>query len=142
MCDTITENKDKILCSRCEEVANPTDSWIDDWPNYGSIRLGYESCIDWELFRKVLTKSPLDFDFRDQELIKSVINETHPAVKHFGFQEIGIEWAGYSFPKGFSEKYRLCRECQKELLAILGQFFFSNLPKEQPIKLLDRGRKC
>jgi len=133
MCNTVTGNKDKILCSRCGQVANPTDSWVHDWPNYGYIKVGFESCIDWELFRKVLTKSPLDIDFRDHELVKAVIWETHPAVKHFGFQGIEIEWSG-DYPKGLSRKYRLCRECQKELLAILGQFFFSNLPKEQPIK--------
>lgn len=135
MCDTITKDSDKILCSRCGEVANPTDDWVYDWPNYGHIRLGYESCIDWELFRRVSSKSPLDRGFRDQESVQAVINETHPAVKHFGFQQIEIEWSGYSFPKELSEEYRLCRGCQKELLAILGEFFFSNLPQRQPIWL-------
>lgn len=140
MCETITKDEKKVLCSRCGEVANPTDSWLDDWPNYGYIKLAYGSCIDWELFRQVSSKSPLEEDFREQELIRAVIDELHPAVKHFGFQGIELEWSAADYPRELKKKYRLCRNCQRQLLAILGKFFFSNLPKEQPIRVdIPRG---
>jgi len=141
MCNTVTEGEDKILCSRCGKVANPTDSWVHGWPNYGEIKLGYESCIDWKLFKKVSDMSPLDTNFRDQELVRSVINLNHPAVKNFDFQQIEIEWSAYvDYPRRLSGKYRLCRDCQAELLVLLGQFFFSNLPKEQPIRAVEETR--
>lgn len=142
MCEEITKDEDKILCSRCGGIANPTDGWQCGWPNYGHIRLGYASCIQWELFRQVFSKSPLEADFNEQELVRAVIGEKHPAVKRFGFQGIEIEWSVAGYPQELDAKYRLCRNCQKELLAILGKFFFSNLPKEQPINLIPVGVKA
>ena len=135
MCNTATKEEDKVLCSRCNVVANPNDSWEHDWPNYGTINLGASSVIHWSLHRRVTPKGPHDEEFQKHKIVKAVTEGKHPAVQTFGYQDISIQWAGYDrYPIGMNTRYRLCYECQHELLEIIGEFFFKNIPSEQPIK--------
>ncbi len=76
-----------------------------------------------------------DEEFQKHKIVKAVTEGKHPAVQTFGYQDISIQWAGYDrYPIGMNTRYRLCYECQHELLEIIGEFFFKNIPSEQPIK--------
>lgn len=127
MCNTATPEDKQVLCSRCGEVCNPSDSWKYDWPNYGTITLGASSVINWALLRRVGMKQKFDYTNHNAEFNRSIINEQHPAVEKFGFQEVKIKWSSDS-------KYRLCWDCQQELIETIGEFFFSSIPDYQPIQ--------
>lgn len=105
MCRTITPKSEQILCSRCNQVANPTDGWEHGWCIYGNINLGFHSRINDALAGKFISKIP-----------KSNV------IKDFGFQEITLEW-GNGFKYDTTGKYRLCEPCQRELLNLIGKFF-------------------
>ena len=134
MCRNPTKEEEQVLCSRCGNVANPDDGWENDWPNYGQILLGFNSVIHWPLLEKAVGPS-FNPGYHENPIVKSVISGKHPAVKLFGaYQSIIIEWSAGDYPASISKKYRLCRDCQRDLLTIIGEFFFKTLPAEQPIK--------
>lgn len=120
MCRNITPADKRVQCSRCGEVANPTDGWEHGWPNYGIIELGFDSCIDWELLEDVLD-DPMD---RYHPLSIEIRGGKHPVVKKFGYQAIELQWSAESYPPKIKRDYRLCRECQGALIALIGKFFF------------------
>jgi hypothetical protein len=133
MCRTLTKEESQVLCSRCGAVANPTDSWENDWPNYGHIVIGFCGTIQDVLLHRV----PGTPDEKEK-MVYALFNCKHPALSHKSCtyaQKVDIEWAAYNkYPGKMNTKYRLCRPCQKELLEIIGEFFFNNTPQEQPIK--------
>ena len=78
-----------------------------------------------------------------------VWDENHPAFTRWAAQEIVIEWGnGYQYDS--TGRYRLCYNCQKVLLEVLGQFFGiksradairegSNPPGEEEKKIWGKG---
>lgn len=101
----MTPESDQVLCSRCREVANPTDGWEHNWPNFGKIDLGVDSC------------SFVALGYRDTWNL-----EDHLAMTRFGAQHVTFEW-GQGWEYDSQGRYRLCRDCQHKLLALVGDFF-------------------
>lgn len=96
-----------VRCGRCgsREIDGPR--WENGWPNYGKIELGFAAqafgalcgmrhCADREHFL--------------------VWREGHPAMTKNGAQHVCFEWKP-------GTKYRLCYNCQKALLGVVGEFF-------------------
>lgn len=108
MCETVTPPEQWKYCDRCGNILNRTDRWEYDWPNYGTITLGYNSCIDTHLVGGYRAS-------RDRTWLK----EGHPALTEFGFQRVTFRWG----KMGENEKYRLCLDCQTELIQMIGRFF-------------------
>lgn len=110
---SITSEKERVMCSRCDKVANPSDGWEHGWPLYGKIHVGFPG----QLFA-FLGGAEHIADTEHFEWWK----EGHPAIKEGGSQETIFEWGnGYRYDsKG---RYRLCYDCQKQFLYMLGDFF-------------------
>lgn len=113
MCRTITPKDKKILCSRCNEIANPTDGWEHGWPLYGRIELGFPA----QAFAFLGGAKHI----ADSEHFKWW-HEGHPAMIENGAQDVTFEWGnGHQFDS--TGRFRLCYDCQKELLKTIGAFF-------------------
>jgi len=109
MCElTITPDEEKVNCSHCGEVANPDDAWEYGWPMYGKITIGIDCCSLNYLWPDGYREKGMGFN--------------HPAMVASGFQEINFEWGnGYKFDS--TGKYRLCWDCQRKLMKLIGSFF-------------------
>lgn len=118
-----TPEDEKVLCSRCGKVANPTDSWEHGWPLYGEIILGFPSTIDWRLTRHLK-----GLDTHDR-MKADIMNGVHPVVVN----DTNAQRAHFTWDARIDARYRLCLGCQAELIEMIGRFFFSNMPAEQPI---------
>ena len=106
MCRQATPKEKQVLCSRCKQVANPTDGWEHDWPLYGNMSIGFPA----QIFA-ALCGTPI----ADEEHFE-LWREKHPAfIEHYA-QSVKIEW-------GSDKPYRLCYDCQQQLLGIIGEFF-------------------
>lgn len=124
MCNTKTPKEKQVLCSRCGKVANPDDSWIHDWPLYGRIEVGFPS----QAFAALGGAKHI----ADREHF-IWWRRGHPALITNEAQEICFLWGnGYKYDS--RGRYRLCYDCQRELLNMLGRFF--GIDKE-----IDRIRK-
>lgn len=111
MCRNITPKESQILCSRCGNVANPTDGWEHGWPNYGHIRLGIDCC----------SMDALTGD-AGISCSRNIWHDNHPMMEKFDAQEVVFTWGnGYEYDT--VGKYRLCHKCQRELISIIGAFF-------------------
>jgi len=96
-------------CSRCEKKI--TTYWEDNWPNYGHIHLGISGQSERVLTKHAKTKYP----YQDHTKGCKAFTKSDP-------QELIIEWgSGYKYES--RERYRLCCNCQVELVEILGDFF-------------------
>jgi hypothetical protein len=105
-----------VLCSHCGNPANPTTRWESGWPLYGRIELGFPSRIFSPLVQRV---------FPDCNTMEKLV-EGHKAAVNFEAQEVVFEWGnGYKFDS--SDRYRLCYKCQRELIEIIGSFFWSDV---------------
>ena len=112
MCRTITPLDKQVKCSRCDKVANPTDGWEHGFPLYGRIEVGFPAQIFAFLGGADIIAFAEHFKWW---------SEGHPAIKKNGAQEVIFEWGnGYKYD---SPNYRLCRDCQKKLIQMLGEFF-------------------
>ena len=104
MCRMPTPNENRVPCNRCGDCANPTDGWEHAWPLYGHMVIGFAA------------QAGLFFSHH------RLVFPEHPALKSNGAQELILEWGnGYKYDS--TGKYRLCYNCQKELIATLGKFF-------------------
>lgn len=113
MCRKVTPEEKRVECSRCKEVANPNNGWEHGWPLYGRIELGFPA----QAFAFLGGARSI----ADREHF-SWWNEGHPAMTKNGAQDITFEWGnGYRFDS--TGRYRLCYECQKKLLRVIGEFF-------------------
>jgi hypothetical protein len=102
MCRTRTPDSERIPCSRCKNVANPNDGWEHGWPLFGRLDVGIHSCAAHKLGDPTWTP--------------------HPAIRDYGAQRVIFEWGnGYEYDS--RGRYRLCAECQADLLGVLGAFF-------------------
>ena len=98
---------------RCGEIANPTDGWEHSWPLYGRIEIGFPA----QLFAFLGGAKYI----ADEEHFK-VWSEGHKAMIENGAQSATFEWGnGHKFDS--RGRYRLCYECQKKLLHVIGEFF-------------------
>lgn len=123
MCRNRTPEDEQVACSRCGEVANPTDGWEHGWPNYGHIHVGFSSRIFDEV---VYGGLEIGGDAWDRV-------RAHPAFKDTTAQTVEIEW-GTGFKYGEDGGYRLCRDCQAAFLETLGRFFGLRGPSPTPEK--------
>jgi len=112
MCRNATPEAEQMPCWRCGKVANPTDGWEHGWPLTGSIKVGFPSCLPSSLFRESL----LAKDKREPELMS-------PLVDKWGYQDISLSWGPSQ------DTYRLCYDCQKAFLEVVGDFFFTDTHK-------------
>ena len=113
MCRTLTQ-KDKIVhCGRCGEPANPNDGWENGWPLYGRIHLGFPAQAFGALCGMEFIAERHHFKWW---------HKGHPAMTTNGAQEVVFEW-GNGNTYDSTGRYRLCYECQKELLKVIGKFF-------------------
>ena len=93
------------LCFHCGEEIG--ESWEEGWCNYGNITIGISCCS-------------LEYLWEDRELD---IGFEHPAMIESGYQEINLQWgSGYKFDSK-ERGYRLCWDCQRELMGLVGGFF-------------------
>jgi len=100
-------------CTRCGSNNIDTGRWEDGWPNYGRIEIGYAAQAFGALCGAEHCAEPEHF---------TAWHKGHPAMIENGAQSVIFEWgAGYKFDS--RERYRLCRGCQKSLLAVIGKFF-------------------
>ncbi|MBU2061154.1 MAG: hypothetical protein KKH44_04805 [Bacteroidetes bacterium] len=113
MCRNVTPKNKQELCSRCGQVANPTDGWEHDWPLYGKIEIGFPAQAFAFLGGASCIADSEHFDWW---------HKGHPAMTSNEAQSITFEWGnGYKYDsKG---RYRLCYQCQKKLLKTIGKFF-------------------
>jgi len=95
-------------CSRCGGKID--DSWWNEWPNYGKIELGFAAQAFGALggFEHIAGSR--------------VPDKPHKAMVQDDAQEVIFQWgAGYKYDS--TDRYRLCYDCQKELLKTIGAFF-------------------
>jgi hypothetical protein len=107
MCRKTTSLEDQVKCGRCGEVANPTDGWEHGWPLYGEIKIGFPAQAFGALCGMKHIAEPEHFSWW---------NEGHPAMIDNSAQSVAFEW-------DCDKEWRLCYECQKELLRVIGNFF-------------------
>lgn len=115
MCRQVTPKDKHFPCGRCGNVANPTDGWEHAWPLRGTLEIGFPSQIFVPLFGQ--------YDGSGE-----FWQQSHPVIKKFDAQNVIIQWEGdntYNDKTGVAN-YRLCYECQKQLLQVIGQFFKFN----------------
>jgi len=113
MCRNITPIEKQVQCSRCGAVANPNDGWEHGWPLYGKIEVGFPAQIFAFLggAKNIADKEHFDW-----------WHEGHPALTENGAQGVIFEWGnGYRYDS--TGRYRICYDCQKALLYVLGGFF-------------------
>ena len=98
-------------CNRCEKDVDK-GGWHNGWPNYGRIQLGFAAQASAVM---------MGIGTATSEAVKASAI-THDAVVDSKGQEVTIEWgAGYIYDS--KARYRLCYNCQKELLKTVGAFF-------------------
>lgn len=107
MCRTTTPEHEQITCGRCGEVANPTDGWEHGWPLFGTIDIGFPAQAFGALCGMRHIAEDHHFKWWGQG---------HPAMTRNGAQRITFAWK-------HDAAWRLCYNCQKELLCLIGQFF-------------------
>lgn len=107
MCRSATPEKDRVNCGRCSKCINPTDGWESGWPLYGTITLGFASQAFAYLCGGHNIATGAQFKWWD---------EGHPAMSKNGAQLVEFKWDSES-------RWRLCYDCQKELLQTVGKFF-------------------
>lgn len=107
MCETATPINQQVKCGRCGNVANPTDHWAHGWPLYGKIKIGFPAQAFGAL-------CGMEHIADDEHWLWW--REGHPAMTTNDAQEVCFEWK-------HDNPYRLCYDCQKELLRVIGEFF-------------------
>lgn len=113
MCRTPTPAAERVACGRCGKCANPNDGWEHGWPLEGEISMGFSSCAFARLARR---------SARTVKDERSAWSRGHPAFVENEAQHVRIRWTHES-------AWRLCHDCQGELLEILGEFFGYGLPQ-------------
>jgi len=98
-------------CGRCGSKEIDTPAWHTGWPNYGMIELGAASQAFAHLCGENIAGQK-EFD---------AWHKGHPAMVKNEAQEVVFQWGGGY--KNISTAYRLCYDCQHELLALVGAFF-------------------
>ena len=117
MCRNVTPEAQRVACSRCGECANPSDGWEHSWPLYGRLDIGFPSQAFGHLGGCEHIADREHFEWW---------REGHPAMTTNEAQEVIFEWGnGYRFDS--TGRYRLCYDCQKQLLRVIGEFF--GIPK-------------
>lgn len=107
------ERKKLTRCSRCGRDDTNSHSWEDGWPNYGRIELGFSS----QAFAALCGAKGCA-----EEEHFAAWRKGHPAMVENQAQSVIFEWGnGYKFDS--RDRYRLCRECQRSLLTVVGNFF-------------------
>ena len=99
-----TVEGDDVKCSRCKKEAD--DGTWESGCNYGRIQLGLSS----QIFAALCPGKPDAWKIG------------HPAAVKNDAQEVIFDW-GENYNKPEVSDYVLCRECQKELIGIVGRFF-------------------
>ena len=108
MCSIPTPPSKTVTCGRCGKVANPSDSWVHGWPLLGRIEIGIHSVAGAFLTQG---RCPIP---------------THDALTYYGAQFVRFEWGLGTKRDGHEYRnpdFRMCANCQEELLAVLGRFF-------------------
>ncbi|MHB1702379.1 MAG: hypothetical protein ACYCSN_20050 [Acidobacteriaceae bacterium] len=113
MCRNITPPDERVECSRCGGCANPNDGWEHVWPLYGHLEIGFPGQAFGHLGGCDHTADGVHFDWWA---------EGHPAMTKNEAQEVIFEW-GNGFKFDSTGRYRLCYDCQKKLLHVVGEFF-------------------
>ena len=112
MCRTLTPEDKQVACSRCGNAANPNDGWEHEWPLYGRLHVGFPA----QAFAALCGKRIAGEDqFR-------AWNKGHPSMVKNGAQDVVFEW-GNGVEYDSTDRYRLCYECQRVLLGVIGEFF-------------------
>jgi hypothetical protein len=119
MCRTITLIEERVSCSRCGKTANPTDGWEHGWPLYGYIHLGFPAQAFVALRCGPPCGDESDFEWWEKG---------HPAMIQNDAQEVKFQW-GNGMTYDSVGRYRLCYDCQKALLGVIGTFF--GIPKQE-----------
>jgi len=119
MCRNITPVDEQVKCGRCGCIANPTDGWEHGWPLRGKLDVEFPAQAFGALCGMEHIAKPEHFKFW---------HEGHPAMTENGAQHVTFEWDSKA-------AWRLCYDCQKELLRTIGAFF--KIP-EAAEKLRDR----
>lgn len=118
MCRKVTPKEEHIKCSRCNKVANPTDSWEYGWPLYGKLEIGFPGQAFAYLGGAEYIADKEHFAWW---------SKGHPAMVRNEAQEVVFEWGnGYKYDS--EKRFRMCYYCQKELLYAIGKFF--KIPQE------------
>jgi hypothetical protein len=107
MCRTKTPDDEIVKCGRCGESANPNDGWEHGWPLQGKIDVGFPAQAFGALCGMQFIAEPKHFAWW---------KEGHPAMTKNDAQHIIFEWK-------HTDEWRLCYDCQKELLRTIGKFF-------------------
>lgn len=107
MCRKATPVSERVKCGKCGEVANPTDGWEHGWPLYGTIDIGFPSQAFGALCG---AKGGADNEHF------AVWHEGHPAMTRNDAQHVTFGWTSDS-------PWRLCYNCQRKLLMVVGEFF-------------------
>lgn len=115
MCRTLTPTAKLVLCGRCMKPANPTDGWEHGWPLTGAISLGFPAQAFYELSAGVV---------REPSERLRAWSISHPAAVENSAQSVRFEW-------NHTSPYRLCYDCQKALLRVVGKFFGYGDPKRE-----------
>lgn len=107
MCRNLTPEKDQVMCGRCGDVVNPDDGWEHRWPLHGTIDIGFPAQVFGALCGMSHVAEAHHFLWW---------GEGHPAMTKNAAQRVVFEWSQET-------QWRLCYDCQKELLCVIGEFF-------------------
>lgn len=107
MCRTLTPESKQVKCGRCGNVANPTDGWEHEWPLRGKIDIEFPAQAFGALCGMEHIADAHHFAWW---------YEGHPAMTKNEAQHVTFKWK-------HTDKWRLCYNCQKELLRVIGRFF-------------------
>ncbi len=92
------------LCGRCGDAIR--QGWENDWPLHGTIDLGSPSQAFAKLRGRTGCADASDFEWW---------SKGHPAMEKNDAQRVTFKWDCKS-------SWRLCYDCQMELLALVGKF--------------------
>ena len=107
MCRKRTPESEWVFCGRCGEVANPTDGREHGWPLRGKLDILFPAQAFGALCGMEHIAERHHFRWS---------REGHPAMTRSEAQHVTFEW-------GATSDWRLCYDCQKELLHTIGRFF-------------------
>lgn len=122
MCESFTPPSEQLNCARCGAICNPTDRWEHGWPNNGRIEMETDCCggdlLPWWYNQHPAIPEPPGFVPPYDGKYKGGLCRGGQASP----QHVVFEWGkGEDCTSG--GRYRMCRDCHRDLWRVLGAFF-------------------
>lgn len=113
-------------CDRCGESIS--EHWSDGWPLFGWIKIGYGGQVSNFVNNGMRDNPQHAADDEARAFWNKAASGDISWITSCEAQSMTIQW-------GENERYRLCRRCQKVILAFFGMFFGESEAKVLKLQL-------